>query len=164
MFPPHPHLWVPFINILWSLLSRQAYLSKRLSGPVVALQGKSSRRRQINRVDKSWKKAPVKLEHRRADSHLQDLEVCWDGTKAAAAVVIESWYKSDTLGWTTMPDTYSLQRAMCLKGIGLTSVKKGGIINNSDFKSASKKKDYNFKCYPLSFPIEILISPVLVNY
>lgn len=46
-----------------------------------------------------------------------------------------------------MPDTYSLQRGMCLKGIGLTAGKKkggGGIINDSDFKSTSKKMDYHF--------------------
>lgn len=121
-----PRLSVPFIRVLWSPLSRRVYLSQRLSRPVVAMQGKSSRRRQINRVDKSWKRAPVRLDHKGAASNLQDLEVCWDGTKAAAAAVVESWYKPDTLGWTTMPDTYSLQWGMCLKGIGLTAGKKEG--------------------------------------
>lgn len=119
VFPPP--LSVPFIRILWSPLSRRVYLSQRLSRPVVAMQGKSARQRQINRVDKSWKN-----DHKGAASNLQDLEVCWDGTKAAAAAVVESWYKPDTLGWTTMPDTYSLQWGMCLKGIGLTAGKKNG--------------------------------------
>ncbi len=119
-------LSVSFIRVLWSLLSRRVYSSQRLSGPVVAMQGKSSRRWQINRVDKCWKKAPVRPDHKRAASNLQDLEVCWDGTKAAATAVVESWYKPDTLGWTTMPDTYSLQCGMRLKGIGLTAGKKRG--------------------------------------
>lgn len=151
-----------FIRVLWSLLSRRDYLSQRLSRPVVAMRGKSSRRRQINRVDKSLKKAPARLDHKEAASNLQDLEVCWDGMKAAAAVV-ESWHKPDTLGWTTMPDTYSLQWGTCLKGIGLTAGKKGGIIDDSDFKSASKKMDYQFNFYPLSLLIEIRIGLVLVN-
>lgn len=50
-----------------------------------------------------------------------------------------------------MPDTYSLQWGMCLKGIGLTAGKKRGIINDSDFKCASKKMDYHFNFCPLSF-------------
>lgn len=112
------------------LLSQRVDLSQRLSGPVVAMQGKSSRRRQINRADKSWKEkkkeAPVRPDHEGATFNLWSLEVCWDGTKAAAAAatVVESSYKPDTLGWTTMPDAYSLQWGMCLKGIGLTAGKK----------------------------------------
>lgn len=62
-----------------------------------------------------------------------------------------------------MPDTYSLQRAVCLKGIGLTAGKKKerkkrGIINDFDFKSASKKMDYHFNFYPLFLATEVRIS------
>lgn len=53
---------------------------------------------------------------------------------------------------------------MCLKGIGLTAGKKGGIINDSDFKCASKKMDYHFNFYTLSLLMEIQIRLVLVNY
>lgn len=53
---------------------------------------------------------------------------------------------------------------MCLKGIGLTAGKKGGIIDDSDFKCASKKMDYHFNFRPLSLLVEIQISFVLFNY
>lgn len=53
-----------------------------------------------------------------------------------------------------MPDIHILQRGMCLKGIGLTAGKKGGIINDSDFKCASKKMDYHFN-FALSLLMEI---------
>lgn len=62
-----------------------------------------------------------------------------------------------------MPDTYSLQWGMCLKGIGLTAGKKGGIINDSDFKSASKKMDYHFNFYSLFLLKKNWIGLILVN-
>lgn len=60
------------------------YILQRLSTPVVAMQGKTSRRWQIHRVDKGREKAAVRSS---------------DGTKAAAAaVIVGSWHKPDTLG------------------------------------------------------------------
>lgn len=106
--PPIPFL-VPFIRVLRSLLSR-VYLSQRLSRPVLVMQGESSRRRQITRLDKK-KGASVVARDRRLQPNLQDLDVCCYKVKAAAAAaaaaaaVVESWYKPDTLGRTTMPDT-----------------------------------------------------------
>lgn len=96
------------------------------------------------------------MNHKGVTSDLQDLETCWVGMKAAA---VESWHKPDTLGWTSLLDTYSLQWTMCLKGIGLTTGKKGWIINESDFKHASKKKDYHFN-FNISLLMEIRISMV----
>lgn len=114
----------PFIHVLWSPLSQWVYLSLGLSRPVLAMQGKTSRQHQIYRLDKCFlKRGPSQAGLERSSLQFTDLEVCWNGTNAAAALV-ESWYKPGTLGWTTMPDTYSLQWGMCLNGIGLTTGKK----------------------------------------
>lgn len=92
-------------------LSCLSDILQRLSTPVVAMQGKTSRRWQIHRVDKCREKAAVRSS---------------DGTNAAA-VIVGSWYKPGTLGWTTMPDTHNLKSGTCCKGIGLASGKKGGL-------------------------------------